>query len=63
MYLGAVTGFVFYGIAFHDVTATIYGLLVLIFAACESAIGLGLLVSIYRFGRTIGFSSITALGG
>jgi len=63
MYLGAVTGFVFYGIAFHDTTATIYGLLVLIFAACESAIGLGLLVSIYRFGRTIGFSSITALGG
>ena len=63
MYLGAVTSFVFYGLAFHDSTATIYGLLVLIFAACESAIGLGLLVSIYRFGRTIGFSSITALGG
>jgi len=63
MYLGAVTSFVFYGLAFHDNTATIYGLLVLIFAACESAIGLGLLVSIYRFGRTIGFSSLTALGG
>ena len=63
MYLGAVTSFVFYGLAFSDNTATIYGLLVLIFAACESAIGLGLLVSIYRFGRTIGFSSLTALGG
>jgi len=63
MYLGAVTSFVFYGLAFYDNTATIYGLLVLIFAACESAIGLGLLVSIYRFGRTIGFSSLTALGG
>jgi NADH-quinone oxidoreductase subunit K len=63
MYLGAVTSFVFYGLAYHDTTATIYGLLVLIFAACESAIGLGLLVSIYRFGRTIGFSSLTALGG
>ena len=63
MYLGAVTSFVFYGIAFHDTTATIYGLLILIFAACESAIGLGLLISIYRFGRTIGFSSLTALGG
>lgn len=63
MYLGAVTSFVFYGLAFHDTTATVYGLLVLIFAACESAIGLGLLVSIYRFGRTIGFSSLTALGG
>jgi len=63
MYLGAVTSFVFYGLTFHDNTATVYGLLVLIFAACESAIGLGLLVSIYRFGRTIGFSSLTALGG
>lgn len=63
MYLGAVTGFLFYGIAFHDVTAAVYGLLVLIFAACESALGLGLLVSIYRFGRTIGFSSLVALGG
>jgi NADH:ubiquinone oxidoreductase subunit K len=63
MYLGAVTSFVFYGLAFHDTTATIYGLLILIFAACESAVGLGLLISIYRFGRTIGFSSLTALGG
>lgn len=63
MYLGAVTGFVFYGIGFHDTTAVIYGLLILIFAACESAIGLGLLVAIYRFGFSIGFSSIRALGG
>jgi NADH:ubiquinone oxidoreductase subunit K len=63
MYLGAVTGFIFYGFAYNDSTATIYGLLVLIFAACESAVGLGLLISVYRFGRTIGFSSLTALGG
>jgi NADH:ubiquinone oxidoreductase subunit K len=63
MYLGAVTSFVFYGIAFHDTTAAIYGLLVLIFAACESAIGLGLLVCAYRFGRTIGFTALTALKG
>jgi NADH-quinone oxidoreductase subunit K len=63
MYLGAVTSFVFYGLAFHDVTATIYGLLVLIFAACESAVGLGLLISVYRFGRTIGFSALISLGG
>ena len=63
MYLGAVTSFVFYGITFNDTTAAVYGLLVLIFAACESAIGLGLLISVYRFGRTIGFSTLTALGG
>jgi len=63
MYLGAVSSFVFYGLAYQDTTAAIYALLILIFAACESAIGLGLLVSIYRFGRTIGFNSLTALGG
>lgn len=63
MYLGAVTGFVFYGIGFQDITAVIYGLLILIFAACESAVGLGLLVAIYRFGFSIGFDSIRALGG
>jgi NADH:ubiquinone oxidoreductase subunit K len=63
MYLGAVTGFITYGVAFYDITALVYGLLVLIFAACESAVGLGLLVAIYRFGRTIGFSPLTALGG
>lgn len=63
MYLGAVTSFVFYGITFSDITAAIYGLLILIFAACESAIGLGLLISVYRFGRSIGFSPLTALGG
>jgi NADH:ubiquinone oxidoreductase subunit K len=47
MYLGAVTGFVLYGLAYHDVVAMIYALLALIFAACESAVGLGLLVSVY----------------
>lgn len=63
MYLGAVTSFVLYGLAFHDLSAAIYALLILIFAACESALGLGLLVAAYRFGRTIGFSSLTSLGG
>jgi NADH:ubiquinone oxidoreductase subunit K len=63
MYLGAVTSFVLYGLAFHDVVAEIYGLLILIFAACESAVGLGLLVAAYRFGKTVGFNMLTTLGG
>jgi NADH:ubiquinone oxidoreductase subunit K len=63
MYLGAVTGFVLYGLAFHDAVASIYALIILIFVACESAVGLGLLVAIYRFGRTIGFKTLTTLGG
>jgi len=61
MYLGAVSGFVLYGLIFHAQMAAIYGLLVLIFAACESALGLGLLLSIYRFGRRIDFGAHTSL--
>jgi NADH-quinone oxidoreductase subunit K len=63
MYLGTVTGFIMYGVAFHDVLASIYALLIVIFAACESAIGLGLLVAVYRYGRSIGFNSFVDLGG
>lgn len=63
MYLGAITTLVFYGLAHHDATAAVYALLIIIFAACESAIGLGLLVAIYRYGRTIGFNTLSALGG
>jgi NADH:ubiquinone oxidoreductase subunit K len=63
MYLGTVTSFVLYGLIFHDQMAAIYGLVVLIFAACESALGLGLLLSTYRFGRRIDFDTHTILGG
>lgn len=63
MYLGAVTSFVLYGLAFHDAKAAIYALLLLIFAACESAVGLGLLIVIHRFGRTIDFNSLQEVGG
>lgn len=44
MYLGPITGFILQGNAAQDVVAAIYALLILIFAACESAVGLGLLV-------------------
>jgi len=63
MCLGAVTSFVLYGLIFHDQMAAIYGLLVLIFAVCESALELGLLLSIYRFGRRVDFDAHTILGG
>lgn len=63
MYLGAISNFVFYSSFFGDPRGAIYGLLTLILAACESAIGLGLLIVLYRFGRSIDFSSYEALGG
>ena len=63
MYLGAVSSFVFYGVTFRDPSAAINALLVLIFGACESAIGLGLLVAAYRFAHKIDFLSFMLLGG
>lgn len=63
MYLGAVTSFVLYGTSTNDTRGSIYGLLFLILAACESAIGLGILIVLYRFGRSIDFSAYQQLGG
>lgn len=63
MYLGAVSSFVLYGVICQDSRALIYGLLLLILAACESAIGLGILIVLYRFGRSIDFSDYQELGG
>ncbi|MGZ6444705.1 MAG: NADH-quinone oxidoreductase subunit NuoK [Bdellovibrio sp.] len=63
MYLGAVSSFVIYSTVTNDVRGAIYGLLLLILAACESAIGLGILIVLYRFGRAIDFNSYQQLGG
>jgi len=61
MYLGNVTSFVIYGVTYQDKNALIYALLVLIFAACESAVGLGVLIVLYRFGNSVAFDSYTTM--
>jgi len=61
MYLGAVMSFVLYSVAFKDSDAAIYALLILIFAACESAVGLGLLIVLYRFGASVTFDAHSSL--
>jgi NADH:ubiquinone oxidoreductase subunit K len=63
MYLGAVSSFAIYGATFRDPSAAINALLVLIFGACESAIGLGLLVAAYRFVHRIDFLRFMMIGG
>jgi NADH-quinone oxidoreductase subunit K len=63
MYLGAVSSFVLFGTVCHDSRGSIYGLLLLILAACESAIGLGILIVLHRFGRSIDFAAYQQLGG
>lgn len=62
-YLGIITSFVLYGQATNDPRGAIYGLLLLIRAACESAIGLGIIIVLYRFGRSIDFAAYQELGG
>lgn len=63
MYLGAITGFVLYGNVCQDSRGSIYALLLLILAACESAVGLGILIVLHRFGRSITFTDYEELGG
>ena len=63
MYLGVVSSFILYGILCRNTHATVYGILLLVLAACESAIGLGILIVLYRFGHSIAFSAYEELGG
>jgi NADH-quinone oxidoreductase subunit K len=63
MYLGAVSSFVLYGVICRDVRGAVYGLVLLILAACESAVGLGILIVLYRFEKSIDFSTYQELGG
>lgn len=61
MYLGAVMSFILYSVTFNDSDAAVYALLILIFAACESAVGLGLLIVLYRFGFGVTFDAHSSL--
>jgi NADH-quinone oxidoreductase subunit K len=63
IYLGAISSFVLYSVACRDISAAVYALLFLILAACESAVGLGLLIILHRFERTVEFDAFTDLGG
>ena len=63
MYLGVISSFAFYGILANDSAAQVYSLILLILAACESAIGLGLLIALHRFGHAVDFASYEQLGG
>lgn len=63
MYLGVITNFVLYSSFSSFSVGFIYSILLLILAASESAVGLGLLILLYRFGRTIEFSAYESLGG
>ena len=63
MYLGVISSFVFYAVTFDNASASVYALLLLILAASESAIGLGIIIVLYRFNSTLAIKSYEHLGG
>jgi NADH-quinone oxidoreductase subunit K len=62
MYLGITVLFVLTGYYYNN-EGQIYGLLLVMIAASESAIGLGILIVLYRFGRSIDFADYQELKG
>lgn len=63
MYLGLTLSFIIISISTADPKGQIYAIILLILAAAESAIGLGILIVLYRFGRSIDFSDYEDLKG
>jgi NADH-quinone oxidoreductase subunit K len=63
MYLGVVTGFIITSVFYFDAIGQIYALITLILAASESAIGLGMLIVLFRYGRSIEFTSYQEMRG
>jgi NADH:ubiquinone oxidoreductase subunit K len=63
MYLGITICFIIISISTADPKGQIYALLLLVIAAAESAIGLGVLIVLYRFGNSIEFNNYQELKG
>jgi len=63
MYFGVTLGFLIISATNVDILGQIYSLIILILAAAESAVGLGLLIVLYRFGFTIKHKDYQTLRG
>lgn len=63
IYLGVISSFVLHGVVCNDPRGAIYGLFFLILAACESGIGLGILIVLRRFGNSVELSDYQQLHG
>jgi NADH-quinone oxidoreductase subunit K len=63
MYFGIVLSFIFISGAFQDPKGQIYALIFVILAASESAIGLGVLIVLYRHGQSIDFRTYQEIKG
>jgi len=62
-YLGISLTFIINSLYFFDPVGQLYSLLLIILAAGEAAVGLGLLIVIFRIERRIDFATFRALRG
>jgi NADH-quinone oxidoreductase subunit K len=62
-YLGSSLTFIINSVYFFDPAGQLYSLLLVILAAAEAAVGLGLLIVIFRLERRIDFSGFRSLRG
>jgi NADH:ubiquinone oxidoreductase subunit K len=63
VYLTTVANCVLLATTWPDSTGLIFALAALVVAACESAVGLGTLVVLYRFDKTIEYGGFETLRG
>jgi len=63
MYLGIVTSLTIISVFTFDPLGQLYALTILILAASESAIGLGILIVLFRYGNSIEFDHYQELKG
>lgn len=63
MYVGIVVSFTLISIFTNDAKGQLYAITVLILAASESAIGLGLLIVLFRKANSVSFEAYQELRG
>ena len=63
MYLGVIAGFSILSVITGNYFCQIYALALLILAASESAVGLGILIVLFKFGRNVDFTTYEELKG
>lgn len=63
MYTGIFLYFIFVSFFLNSPVGQVYALTVLVSAACESAVGLGILLILFKFDNSINFNDFTELRG
>lgn len=63
MYIGIFLFFIFSSLYLNSPIGQIYALIILVSAACESAVGLGILLVLFKFDNSINFKDFNELRG